>query len=334
MTAWWDTISSLAKVVVDVSRTPYKLGSYEFLERKGGPMDDIISRSNLPLIEEMTKAASLSIRVYDYQSLLENLSLEIESEFLHDEPICISYFNKIEKSIWVICRGTQSAFEACMDYSWLLSTSTIDGTTIEVPRLVSLISQRVMNKLPCLIEDLIKRHGDIKKIIFTGHSLGGAIASALYVSYKSNTKISSKTPSTVFTFGSPLTFLTIPPTDLISDNDVHNVIYQLDVIPRILGNHEIPPTLIDSDWGKNFIGFINSHDIKRSDYKCWGKYYCLQPEVSQLRKSSLSISIDPYSLISVFPEHVHSLLYAIAHDHSCHLYLETLEGCLEECLGK
>ena len=144
--SWWSTIASVAQVALQVSHTAYRFGSESFLLERGGLFEKVDAIEQQSLIQDMIQASSLAVDVYDYEMMAEkNLSAEIS--LLHSDPTVISYFQKADKTLWIVCRGTKSPVDVLVDYSWLTTTNVLPGTDVTVPGAVALIAEVVTSQL-------------------------------------------------------------------------------------------------------------------------------------------------------------------------------------------
>jgi hypothetical protein len=100
----------------------------------------------------------------------------------------------------------------------------------------------------------------------------------------------------VVTFGSPLV-LHVPRVNMGMGNqrstasmikqeetmrglaaNIHNVVYQLDVVPRLLGQHALPQVVTDSSLGTYATRLLDMGGVKRHEYVPFGHYYSLRQE--------------------------------------------------------
>lgn len=134
----------------------------------------------------------------------------------------------------------------------------------------------------------------IHRVIFTGHSLGGARAKTAYFLLRD--AISSTTRNIHFiTFGSPL--MCRKTIDDVAAGNIHNIFNGFDIVPRVLGSHALP------DYIKSILGWIHptaesvydSVIINRSHFRPFGNYYALV-------SNELMFCSKPNKLLEIFPE--------------------------------
>jgi hypothetical protein len=92
-------------------------------------------------------------------------------------------------------------------------------------------------------------------------------------------------------------------------------VYQLDLVPRLVGAHELPPKLMANDIGKNLLSFSQSSSVQRTEYKHWGKYYNLHSSSCKEEPGTIELSLNPEAFLSALPEEVLSIPVALG-DHS------------------
>jgi len=365
-------ISSTADVVHSRADLVYRKGVSDFIASSGGTFTTV---TDLSFLKDMEKSCKLSLSAYDYEDFFRSVSAGAEVELLNSSPVCFTYFEPSDNTLYVVCRGTSGFLDAAVDYSWLLDTKSIHDTDVRIPAIAASIVEHIMREdnLPAVIDRLKTK--PISRIVFTGHSLGGAIASALYIFRSLHPSEQHSIPSHVFTFGSPL--VTVASKDysrmstselrsaisklgltsksaafteksefieLLRQNEpvkrsgalgmqnvdisrVHHIIFQLDVVPRLVGPHPLPEVIINSDIGKRLLSFVESHDTKREDYCSWGRFYALHRPVERERPV-LEEAQDPNALLSLFPQLLVSLPLSIA-DHNLRLgYLKSIRDIL------
>ena len=88
---------------------------------------------------------------------------------------CVVKFH--DETLWIVVKGTNSVEDIISNLSWMAPTEDIDGFQIPVG-----IQRKLSTLWPKFLKILKTR--SIRKIIFTGHSLGGAVATALYLRYR------------------------------------------------------------------------------------------------------------------------------------------------------
>lgn len=221
MSFWSSAISSASQFMSSTAQNlhagadlVYRKGVSDYIANSGGGFAPV---TDLAFKTDMERACKLSYEVYDHESLFRSISGDVEAYLINTSPVCLAYYDSSDSTLFVVCRGTAGFIDAAVDYSWLLDTQSIHDTKVRVPALVANIVDYIMKEenLPTVINRLLKGRNGIKRLIFAGHSLGGAIASALYMHRALRPDGEEQSiPYQVFTFGSPLVAL---PTKLYSD---------------------------------------------------------------------------------------------------------------------
>lgn len=230
-----------------------------------------------------------------------------------------------EGTIWVVLRGTNTLEDIMKDLSWIVETlpmaeDLLPGDDFEFPLHVTAVAKIILPDILAYVTSQMdgpqsteksatsssggtRRRRVVRRVCFTGHSLGGALATALHVLYNAKrSEISSDLfpPSEAFTVGSPLLLHTTAPEVLNTAPSVvalrdhtHNIVFQLDPVPRLLGVHDFPTYVRESSVG----GYIDTliRRVDRKNYRPFGRYYCLRhtlstPPSAQAASSSSSAS--------------------------------------------
>jgi Lipase (class 3) len=309
----------------------------------------------LGLLEDMATAAELSSAVYT--KITDGHALSIGAD---DKPDCIAQYDEQSETLWIISRGTKTTEDVLTDSSWFAKTEKIGQLNIPVG-----VVRKCESIIPNLMEHLdvlAIRKNKVKRIYFAGHSLGGAVSVALYLSWNLN-KIGSKSGRTdvetaAITFGSPLVIsnppdgFCIPSSSSSSSSsrvkgsvgselakNVHNVVYQLDIVPRFLGPHPLPTNLLEDSLG-DLVNQLLSRKSTRGTYRSYGNFYTvrdakitwveklarernknrLEGEIMNRiegEKSNYLIGIvdNPDDFLSSFPDTARDLLYGLNRDH-------------------
>jgi Lipase (class 3) len=309
----------------------------------------------LSVLEDMATAAELSSAVYS--KITDGHALSIGAD---DEPDCIAQYDEQSETLWIISRGTKTTEDVLTDSSWFAKTEKIGQLNIPVG-----LVRKCESILPNLMEHLdvlAIRKNKVKRIYFAGHSLGGAVAIALYLSWNLN-NIGSKSgrigvKTAAITFGSPLVISNPPdgfctlsaPSSSTSSREkgsvgfelaknVHNVVYQLDIVPRFLGPHPLPTNILEDSLG-DLVDQLLSRNSIRQTYRPYGNFYSLRDAkitwVEKLAKERnknrvgesgtyrikgekskylIGIVDNPAYFLSVFPDTARDILYGLNRDH-------------------
>jgi len=252
-----------------------------------------------------------------YENNFVDHSFKISNIRGENIPDCVLI--KKNDIIWIICRGTATKNDLLTDLSWLLYGSSRIGN-FSIPLGVRIRVDSIWKKLSIFLDHY--DCNDASKICFTGHSLGGSIATALYFHFK-HSKYNSKFQfSSVITFNSPLVLLDDSLSDKCSNDssiasNVHNIILRWDLIPRLLGNHSLPniPKL------KVFHESNISRLIKK--YRVFGNYFLLYGG----RNSGAYISkiMNPSKTLAEFPPNKLAWGLSMMYDHSIKSVVDALE---------
>lgn len=148
MSSWLSKAISLAQVAVEVSQTAYMLGSSSFLLERGGRFEAVDPVAKELLVRDFLFASSISSDIYDLERMEANLGPGVETSLLWASPTVVSYFDPADKTLWVVCRGTQSAADVLMDFGWLATTAALPDTDVIVPGAVADVVGEVMGALP------------------------------------------------------------------------------------------------------------------------------------------------------------------------------------------
>ena len=290
-----------------------------------GPIDAADATTDPTLLKDMMTAAELSAAMYSYRSneaLPENaFALSVG---LDDRPDCVAHWSDGGDGMWIAVRGTQTLQEDVLhDASWCVSTATVGG--VDVPIAVVKKCEIICRSLALQLEGRGKR---LRRIRFTGHSLGGAIATGLLLAFTRGDDMTATCRTLlargvvdcdVFTFAAPLV-LSQPPAPLLRElNDdavsrrVHNIVTQLDVVPRLLGAHPLPTYITDTDVGAMVHNLMTS-SVHRETYRPMGSFYSLREASSS--GYLLGRMRDPAQHLRLFPRNTIDFAFAVARDHS------------------
>ena len=220
-------------------------------------------------------------------------------------------------TLWIVCRGTANGMDVLTDATWMIKTEPIQDTNVHTAWLVGQRCNQIIAKLQPMIRMLQSEDQcSINRIGFVGHSLGGAVATSLYTHYMMSPKIddSLKLPAFVITIGAPLTFHRNVPFETPSNNmlrrylpakmnellamrtsklssrdastqelmlhNVHNIVHNLDIVPRIVGRHKLPSYLQEGEVGKMVKRMLNLASVDREEYRTFGHYYSLRHPIT------------------------------------------------------
>lgn len=295
-----------ARKASDFYAPVYKLKVQKLLH----PIEELSFRSiPLTLIEDCSTALKLCLAVYS--KIVDGIPLSTGHD---DLPDCVARYDDLTKTLWIISRGTQTTDDVMSDITWLMSTEKIGH--LDIP---SGVVARCREITPRLLEHLAvlkMQKNDVKKIVFTGHSLGGSISIGLYLSWHLNksvidgrSKYGDQIETSVISIGAPLV-ISNPPEGYRANHfstsqddkesfsvseharNVHNIVMGLDIVPRILGNHFLPDYMSEATTAMGF-GDLNqklkSSYVHRETYKPFGNFYSLREKEDQIDKGFLNI---------------------------------------------
>ena len=229
-------------------------------------------------------------------------------------PECV--IKLVDGDLWVVVRGTMTAVDLLRDMTWSLAAKF--STRLSVPAGVLLHADDISARIRRVLDSEL-RNKPVKRIFLTGHSLGGSIATVIYFNFL--WKLQLKFPMKVFTFGSP--YVTIVHEEKTGVNhtqaevNVFNIIYQLDIIPRLLGATSLPNHLLIS---KFYAG--NAMNTARRRYSAFGRYIVASKSgrIDWVRNVS--------DFMSVFPANEVDFLYSVMNDHSMKRIIPPLQRLL------
>ena len=305
-----------------------------------GPISETEFRQiPIPLLEDMYLSVQKNSLIYT--KISDGHSLSIGDD---DLPDCVAQYEEETATLWVVCRGSQTASDILTGTTWLEKTAKIGHLNIPIGMVT-----RCASIIPNLLEhlEILKlRKNKIQRIVFTGHSLGGAVATSLYLSWHLS-ELFAAYPSietSAISIGAPL-LISNPPTGFYTTStdtqskgvllakNVHNIVTQLDLVPRILGKHSLPNFIFRTNFG-NFFKLLLLSTIQRSTYRPYGNFYSLRLRISAgVKKNSkfvtrkmrkpvqdsflISLVSDPEkNLLNIFPNEAADILYGIHQDHS------------------
>jgi hypothetical protein len=241
-------------------------------------------------------------------------------------------------TLWIVARGTKTGNDVISDSCWIAKTDRRnnflgEGIDVDIPTGVAWKVDAVFPKIETLLMKL--SNGEVsskfqsqsgpnrnvtlvRRVCFAGHSLGGAIATALHLTF-SGQSAHNHIPASTYTIGSPL-LLSLPRSNSSSDSlgstlssksmrdlkgqseaemsaagtpnllgnpneadyvppslrpisqSIHNVIYQLDVVPRLLGPFPLPSYIQQSSLGA-YAETIMGMGVHRETYRPFGKKF-------------------------------------------------------------
>jgi hypothetical protein len=220
---------------------------------------------------------------------------------------------------------------------WLADIKEIGGLPLPASPL-----ERAEKSLKLLIPFIQKN--DPKRIIFTGHSLGGAVSGSMFYYYNYiSLKDSNPIESFLFTISSPQLLTKIP--DYLFSEDgtnsinmtylserVHNIVQRADLIPRSVGPNKVPKFLTELQViGPKIIEFEKQLKLKakigRDEFKCFGQYYALNPK--HANRQNLEIKhVNGDEVLNVFSSDLATLAIAVLLDHSSDT---TFDSLIELC---
>jgi hypothetical protein len=129
----------------------------------------------------------------------------------------------------------------------------------------------------------------------------------------------TEVPMSVFTFGSPFVVAETRNGSVAALKSlgarVYNVVYQLDIVPRLLGGKTLPEHLI--------MGKVQKFQNSRQQYSALGKYIGLS------RHGRVRLIEDVEDSLAVFPRNEVDFAYALLNDHSMSPTVTALQRELE-----
>lgn len=217
-------------------------------------------------------------------------------------PDCIAFFRSEDQSnepfgtLWVVIRGTNTLLDLVTNISWIVSLKKMEhelepGDNFDLPIGIAINATKLFNGLIAYLDRFLKNHPDkkIRRVCIAGHSLGGAYATALHILYSRHRQRQQQLGSIVFpgsvvyTIDAPLCIHIFPsntPPTLSSfpsfrcSEHVHNIVYQLDPVSRLLGRHDLPTYLQETDFFRYYENFLSIVD--RKNYVPFGRFYLLR----------------------------------------------------------
>jgi hypothetical protein len=172
---------------------------------------------------------------------------------------------------------------------------------------------------------------DAKRIIFTGHSLGGAVSGCLFYMYNYvSMQQSSQLDSFLITISSPQLLVEVPQFMTSPDDStkvdmttlstrVHNLVQRTDIVPRIVGPNKLPKFLYEMQGVGSKIVAIEKELLKRlkvgrDSFSCFGQYYALNP--SHMTRKTFEVKhVSGTEVLSVFSSDLTFLALAVLLDH-------------------
>jgi hypothetical protein len=260
-------------------------------------------------------AAHYSTHVYD-DDVDPRFTVVKVTEMGALKRICMTYFDSTDGTFWIIFRGTQNMYDCVVNASIASGTffsdifryyadlpighpdGYLDGECLLFSE-VALSMAEVMDALK-LVESRVRR------IIVTGHSLGGARAkAAFYILKQKHLPIGD---IRVISFGAPLIFRR--ELGRAESSNMYHVINGFDVVPRLLGQHDLPDLSVLFSFSERMQVVYDNLLRNRSNYIPCGRYYTLVA-------NELKLCSDPNKLLSTFPTSANLLrLDKILGDHS------------------
>lgn len=311
----------------------------------------------LSLLEDMAIAAKLSAAIY--VNIADGHALSIGAD---NKPDCVAQYDEETETLWIISRGTKTTSDLLADTSWFTKTAKIGQ--LDIPVGVVRKCKRIIPNLLEHLDVLAIRKNKVKRICFAGHSLGGAVAIALYLSWNLDSTYSGRTgaKTAAITFGSPLV-ISNPPKGFCASlssssssqekssighelaKNVHNIVYQLDIVPRFLGPQPLPTNILEESL-KDLVQQLLSINNRREMYRPYGTFYSLRDAaptwVDNLVKDHSKIKVggkknyligavdNPDALLSAFPDSTKDILYGLDRDHCIIRTAESLRAVLRD----
>lgn len=131
------------------------------------------------------------------------------------------------ETMYVAYRGTTQNID------WLTNLNAAEAFIEDVP-----VHKGFLSRLDLVWEPIKNAVIGKKRLVFTGHSLGGALAMLSYVRLVKGKDATAELKANVncFTFGAPLVLRTAAPnaTSGVDSTKIHNFVHHYDIVPRIL----------------------------------------------------------------------------------------------------
>jgi hypothetical protein len=269
-------------------------------------VSNLLSKHHIHQISEETfvdmyQAAELSHDIYG-DTIYGG---EVMTRDRNYKPECV--MKLIKNELWIVVRGTQTPTDMFRDVTWAISSKLTDDITVPTSVLLQ-ANEMTENIQNLLVSD--QKYKKIEKIYITGHSLGGSIATAVYFNLIYKLKLTL--PMKVFTFGAPFLVSCTTNKEVINlEKNVYNIIYQMDIIPRLMGADRMPDYLFLSKVYD--IKFLNSRK-----YSAFGQY------ISATRRGKIGFIDNIAKFMSEFPSNEIDFMYSIVNDHSMGTILTSL----------
>ena len=177
MSSWFSSlsssISSFAQTAVDTAAGLHAATSHAYISQVSSNLElvDPSKDEGIALIRELARASEFSRQVYNYvdMSMHEDCTL-IRAE----SPVIVGFYEKVEGTLWICCRGTHSPDCLLFDFSWLQDVGYLEGTNIKVPKQIAQVINEEMDQILSYVQAVAKnKKGKFSRLRFTGHSLGG-----------------------------------------------------------------------------------------------------------------------------------------------------------------
>ena len=303
-----------------------------------------VGENDGPIFRDIVKGVCLASEIYDFEKMLKTLSastrvavLSIEEKFMNEMPsmpdvLAIFDPNDEKQSVWVVCRGTQTIQDISGDLMWLADIRPF--ANIHVPWIAQERAERSIQALHHFLADLRNEFGQSghgpRRVAFCGHSLGGAVAGTMALSYLIQTGhkqldficITLAAPHYLpnsFCQGQRLPSK-IDNADLkIFTDRLHNVVQRLDLVPRMVGPQRLPKVLYDAmlkvnvDIDKQLFARF---PCPREHFQIVGSNYLLNPSHDK-RKQTIFLRVnDAVQMLGVFPSDLMYFTLTLAQDHN------------------
>ena len=268
------------------------------------------------LLAEMCLASQLSNDIYSH-SIQDGIVICSDSKKL---PECV--IKLIKDELWIVLRGTMSGTDLLRDMSWMVATpfssSSGSSSSFSVPAGVILQANQMTELIMQVVQKEFKNH-PIRRVRLTGHSLGGSIATVIYLNLALKRQFAL--PMRVYTFGAPNSIAHYDRNHTSShalaqlEPNVLNIIYQLDVIPRLMAAPHYPDYLFLSQ-------LYGSRGIMRqasAGYRPYGRY------LSARKEGELYWVKNTTAFMGTFPPNEAHFVYSIVNDHSMSGVLRSLK---------
>ena len=354
--SWWGSLIKSTVAAVNVASDAYSI----VYNSKADSILPSIDKSTFcgmsqELLSDMKQAAEFSAAIY-HRNIFDSRGLSLGKDGKFDSMSC---YVRDTETLWIVTRGTHTSEDVLHDSTWISRTKRVGDLDLPIG-----VVEKCESIIPSLYDHLNELHLKkipVKRICFTGHSLGGAVAIGLYLHWNTHPIFKDKfgyvTKSEVYTLGAPLVlnnpttggFERYETTDESTTSSmntrladsVHNIVFQLDIVPRLLGKHKLPLYITENTLG-NYMHLLMTTGIHRETYRPFGRFYTLrEPDgistlfnTRNMDQQVLScplgyVSHPELDLLPLFPPTQADFAFGMLRDHNMDRYLEAINAAVE-----